>query len=152
MYKEVRSGLVRSSPYQKISEKRGKRGNPLACEFGSMALMYTSQQGIKQSVNNVSSSSSSSTSGDGDGKIKKRKMNQSMNRGRSSNNKGSTSAAAGGGKKLGGGGGPPRGARSRRLDDYSAGYDMDDRPMGGGGGKENVVDKRFFDSKSIQYQ
>ena len=117
-------------------------------EFGSMALMYTSQQGIKQSVNNVSSSSS--TSGDGDGKIKKRKMNQSMNRG--SSNKGSTSAAAGGGKKLGGGGGPPRGARSRRVDDYSAGYDMDDRPMGGGGGKENVIDKRFFDSKSIQYQ
>ena len=115
-------------------------------EFGSMALMYTSQQGIKQSVNNVSSSSS--TSGDGDGKIKKRKMNQSMNRGRSSN-KGSTSAAqTGGGKKLGGGGGPPRGARSRRVDDYSAGYDMDDRPSGGG--KENVFDKRFFDSKSIQ--
>ena len=132
-----------------IYAPRAKEATPLLVEFGSMALMYTSQQGIKQSVNNVSSSSSSSTSGDGDGKIKKRKMNQSMNRG-SSNNKGSTSAAAGGGKKLGGGGGPPRGARSRRVDDYSAGYDMDDRPRGGG--KENVIDKRFFHSKSIQYQ
>lgn len=113
----------------------------------SMALMFTSHQGgIIQSANK-----DSSKSGDGDGKIKKRKMNQGMNRD-SSNKKGSTSSTAGsGGVKKSGGGPPRRGGRSRRVDDYSSGNDMDDRPIGGGSGKENVIDKRFFDSK-YQYQ
>ena len=106
--------------------------------LGSMAFMFTQQkQGIKQS-----STIDNNNEGADSGK-KKRKMNTSASASakqvENQKNKSFGSSKGGGGDKRRGGGG---GGRPRRVDDY-VGYGIE-RPSGG---KENIVDKRFFDCK-----